>query len=297
MPLTSLPTILFGEIIKRCQPNCHTIYFQTPNLTMINVTGTDASKFLQGQCTCDVQNIVENTAQISAICNIKGRIESLFYLIKKQEDFYLILPTHLLLHTITWLKKFAVFSKVTITDVTTTHQIRGIFCPQTSDSSQQSSNFYFINQDLAFAVDPQNDTENALSEAEWKKLLLYYQYPELHVEGIGKWLPFELGLLKLGAINFEKGCYLGQEIIARMHYRSNRHFEIKVAHVKAPLTPLYSDVIDAADKLVGSIIDMVQVDDMHYIVLLSIKDGIYQEPLFFSKGERYDIELVAPFLE
>jgi folate-binding protein YgfZ len=198
------------------------------------------------------------------------------------------------------LKKYAVFSKVSITDATEHYHLKGIFYTS-PDAKATDHNYYYINKHLAYAMTPKNtdaaEKQDEQAAKDWNALMLFYHQPHLQKEGIGKWLPYELGLLALDAIDFEKGCYLGQEIIARMHYRSKRHFEIHLATLSCKETPLYEEVMDANNHLVGAIISAVPLHSSRYLVLLSIKDGIYQEPLFLSKGERYDIELITNLVE
>lgn len=301
MPLASLPLKLFAEIINCCEADCHTICFDVPHLGIIEVAGPDATTFLQGQCTNNVHTLAANKAQISAICNTQGRVMSLFHLVKKNDCLYLILPTDLLQTTVNLLKKYAVFSKVSINDATGKYQLHGIFYKNDDNNPKDSQDHYYINHALSYVLTPANmshhEPNNLLPAHEWDKLMLYYQHPNLRSDGVGKWLPSELGLLDLEAIDFEKGCYLGQEIIARMYYRSKRRFEIHIATVSISDTPLYGDVIDANNQTVGTIIDATPLSASEYIVLLSIKDGIYTEPLFLLKTERYDIELIAKQVE
>lgn len=282
------------EIIKPLELNSHVIYADLSHLGVITLTGPDASKFLQGQCTIDVQKIADNQAKIAAICNREGRAVILFHLIKQQDSFHLLLPKDILHESLLWLKKYAAFSKVTIQDQTEHYDLQGLFC---INGITLKSNQYQINHTLAYQLTEKttqrNETNHPLSYAAWQALMLLYKHPSLHKEGIGKWLPYELGLLDLDAIDFDKGCYIGQEIIARMHYRSKRRFEIIVAHITCPDSPLYGEIIDHHEKQVGHVIDATRLTHTQHIVLLSIKDGIYAEPLFLLTQDRYHIELIA----
>ena len=294
MQQPSLPRPLFDNIITHHHTsNKAACYFNLAETGIIKVSGQDASKLLQNQCTINVQSLGEQKAQISAICNLKGRVLSLFYLLKKHDDFYLLLPMSLLDPTIQLLKKYAVFFKLTISDVSTQYALYGAF----HDANKSSTDYYSINQDLGLLLLTTHRQGHYLPEAEWNKLLLYYKYPRLYAGGIDKWLPYELGLLALGAIDFEKGCYIGQEIIARMHYRSKRSFVILAAIIQSDTSPLYEELIDHDKQLVGTVIDTLSLDHDRFLALLSIKDGVYQEPLFLLKNDRYHIELLTSALE
>ncbi len=76
---------------------------------LISVSGPDALKFLQGQLTCDMQNIIETRHQLGAYCNLKGRVIALFRIFLKNNTYYLQLPVGLVDNTLKKLKTWHVF--------------------------------------------------------------------------------------------------------------------------------------------------------------------------------------------
>jgi folate-binding protein YgfZ len=222
---------------------------------LINVSGPEAATFLQGQLTCDIQEINDTELRLGAFCNLKGRIRALFRIFKKNDSFYLQLPKPLLNPIITQLKKYGMFSKVSITDASALWDIIGI--SGTQDNLPPVSiidifNFsHFFNLNNALIIDsslltiqssdsrlelmiptsPSSTLSNRdaiwqhLSDKaritdfnHWKLLEIRSGYPEVWLETSEQFLPHHLNLPGLGAISFNKGCYCGQEIIARMHY-------------------------------------------------------------------------------
>lgn len=148
----------------------------------IAVAGPDAAKFLQGQLTCDVMALQDGQVVLGAYCNIKGKVESLFYLERQADNYYLHLNADLLDSTFNELKKYSIFSKVTLSIVT---------------------------KDLpSIVVQPEVDAIMA-------------KIPQLYTQTIGLFFPHDLNLPQLNAVSFNKGCYRGQEIVARMQYRGN----------------------------------------------------------------------------
>lgn len=147
---------------------------------ILKISGPQAADFLQGQLTCDIKHASINP-MLAAHCNREGRVISLFYLYLIDEIYYLVMDADMVSITQAALKKYAVFFKVILEDVTTSN--------------------------------PANIHLHEDSE------LIQKNIPIIYPETSGKFLPHDLNLQLLNAIDFNKGCYTGQEIIARMHYR------------------------------------------------------------------------------
>lgn len=155
---------------------------ESPNVLAISVRGPDSSKFLQGQLTCDVAALEDGQSTLGAYCNIKGKVESLFYLIRNGDAYFLYPPPDLAEPTLNELKKYAVFSKVALN-----------LCE--------------------IPLPPE------LARSEEQEILA--QIPKLYPETVGLFFPHDLNLPELDAVSFTKGCYRGQEIVARMQHRGN----------------------------------------------------------------------------
>jgi folate-binding protein YgfZ len=153
---------------------------ELPMKGILKISGPQAATFLQGQITCDA-NQASSTPLLGAHCNREGRVISLFYLYSIGKDYYMIMDADMVSITQAALKKYAVFFKVTLEDVTA--------------SNPANINLY-------------EDSE-----------LIQKNIPIIYPDTSGKFLPHDLNLQLLNAIDFNKGCYTGQEIIARMHYR------------------------------------------------------------------------------
>lgn len=186
-------------------------------LGLLKISGADASKFLQGQVTSDVTALANGQFTLSAHCNPQGRVISLFYLIHLNENYYLLMPRDMIALTQTALKKYAVFFKSTLEDAT--DELETIL-PQ-------------LNNPTLFDI--------------------HAGVPRIHPNTSGAFLPHDINLDQLGAISFEKGCYTGQEIIARMQYRGKlkkrmQSTKLDTAHPPQP----------GADDNLGKIVDVSQ---------------------------------------
>jgi len=188
---------------------------KSPNTRAISVSGPDAGKFLQGQLTCDVIALEDGQYTLGAYCNIKGKVESLFYLVRDDDTYFLYLHPDLAERTLSELKKYAVFSKVTL------------------DLSEKS-------------LPPE------LARSEEQQVLA--QIPQLYPETVGMFFPHDLNLDELDAVSFTKGCYRGQEIVARMQHRGNlkRRMYFFIAS-KCKINP-GDDIVGADNTAVGKVV-------------------------------------------
>jgi len=197
-------------------------------LGQIKVSGTDAAKLLQGQLTCDVNALTDKQYSLAALCNPQGRVISLFYLAYLNDAYYLILPENILELTLTALKKYAVFYKLALED--------------TSDTL--ANVLTNIGNPTLF------DTQAGV--------------PRIHPETSGTFLPHDINLDQLGAISFNKGCYTGQEIIARMQYRGKLKKRLHQTTVASD-----ESLKPGSDHTLGTIVDIAQHNNQTIILYIA----------------------------
>lgn len=187
-------------------------------LSRLVVSGKDAANFLQGQTTADMNKLTfidydEPNCGLSAICNRQGRVISLFWAIKiDDETFHLLLPESLAEKVHKHLSVFIFRSKVTIT------------------------------QD-----EPSLDDLATLPKA--------FIIPWITAENSEEYVPQMLSLDLLQAINFKKGCYTGQEIVARMQYlgKHKRRLALITAEVPEDLS-INVKIVNEKDQDAGTIV-------------------------------------------
>jgi len=236
---------------------------QLNNHDLLKIEGIDAKKLLQGQVTCDVDKITATTGSLAAHCNPQGRIISLFYLFQFQDAYYLLLPAGMASIALSALKKYAIFYKVTLTNVSNTLNIIG--CAEKEIAGLAADgNIAIANvpaQTPRYLILSQIKLLAAITStsSEWKQQDIEDKVPAIYPETSGIFLPHELNLPELGAINFDKGCYTGQEIIARMHYRGKLKthlYRATILHLTSlsPGTVIYS-AGQQAPKASGTIVD------------------------------------------
>ncbi len=225
--------------------NTCTLVDLTP-LGLIAIKGNDAAKFLQGQLTCDVREVTDAQSRLGAHCDPKGRIQFTFRLFKFQDTYYFRLPVDVISHALILLQKYAVFFKVQLEDITqqwASFGLSGANCqtyledtfsiaPTAIDAvvplqdlilirtSASLPRFEIIgkpatiiNLQQQFPVTTPHDDFNT-----WKLLDIQSGVASVNSPTIGEFTPHDLNYPALNGVSFNKGCYTGQEIVARMQY-------------------------------------------------------------------------------
>lgn len=240
---------------------------------ILKISGPDAKKLLQGQCTCNLDEIHPGKGVMGAHCNPQGRVISLFYLFLLNDTYYLVMPKSMLEIAANALKKYALFYKVVIEQ---TDEIKTIGLHSETLSVENSASFY-LQDGRALLLVPQDKLQQLndalmLDNTAWRAADIENLVPAIYPETSGKFLPHEIDLPKLHAVSFEKGCYTGQEIIARMHYRGKLKTHLfKATLENDTLPPLASMLYYKQDHLLraaGSIVDVIQKGYNSYQVLL-----------------------------
>lgn len=287
----------------------------------LTFTGEDAKTFLQGQCTCDLNDVSPSQAVWGAQCDIKGRVQSFFRLIQtpSAEHYDLVMPKTLVPVAEAAFKKYSLFSKVTLTPKVTGLQFLGVtgetaaeqLSPlfQETDLNQkdavawhlEGSNLvacaYRLPGELPrYVVYGQEKAVTSIQEKlraeavegsiqDWVLAEIAAGIPEVLPETAGKFLPHHIGLVALDAVNFDKGCYLGQEIIARMQWRGNIKKHLKQARIiREEDTPQPGELLynqpDRAENPIGEIVRVGTLDLKTEALLISLKEN---EPVFYHK--------------
>ncbi|WP_411727407.1 YgfZ/GcvT domain-containing protein [Methyloglobulus sp.] len=228
------------------------------HLAVLTVTGKDAAKLLQGQITCNVNDISESKSSLAALCNPKGRAIATILLVKKEDTFLLVLPVELLETVKKRLQMVVLRSDVKIRDGSDEYCLVGLCEPD-----KPAQPFVTEIQHDMIAVSLPASTrrrllitgiDNAIrywsgqvgrqgfrmaGSGEWRYLDIISGIPWLTTETSEEFIPQMLNLDKLGGISFNKGCYTGQEIVARTHYlgKAKREMFLAECQISAPPKP------------------------------------------------------------
>ncbi|OGT37509.1 MAG: hypothetical protein A3F11_02510 [Gammaproteobacteria bacterium RIFCSPHIGHO2_12_FULL_37_14] len=265
---------------------------------ILKVSGMDAKKFLQGQLTCDVNDVAISESRLAAHCNPQGRIVSLFYLAFFQEAYFLLMPSSMIELTMQALKRYAVFYKVTLADVSNHFSLMGCVNVDLSNATNiirinipSITNRYVVAGELIDLQILQNQVKNvdSLSTNDWKFLDMMAGIPAIYPETSAKFLPHEINLFQFNAISLNKGCYTGQEIIARMHYRGKLkkhlyHGQIACQHtIPVPGMDIYRQESHAI-LVIGVIVDVCP-NDLGYDALIMLDESDVKDDCLFLEND------------
>lgn len=269
--------------------------FDLGYLGQIAVQGEKAEEFLQGQLTCDVKKVNASTIQQGALCNLKGRILALMDVaFSKTQGFSLILPYDLIEETKRSLEKTAIFSRVSLK--AGSQKLFGLYlqnpkvlrleipCPIEKYQAYENDILFIYHLGdgfyiLYFKQDTPNDIATLFikdgqmrGSLAWHVLRLQNKEYQIYPNTRGIFLPHRLDLHLTGYLSFDKGCYKGQEIIARTHYRAKLKHGMKVYVIHSEHSPIAgSRVFDAHNNNeIGELIDCSPINEHKYLVAVSI---------------------------
>lgn len=239
---------------------------------LLEVSGEEALSFLNGQLTNDISQVTEEQACYSAYCDPKGQVLAMMLVFKMAGQFYLSFDASLQELIQKRLQLFIMRAKVSIKDVRD-QWIKLGYAGQFADleiqrrldvklktqlHSAQAKDENFTDLTLVKIPGPYHSYElfapldtakqawhalkrngEVTNALDWRLLKILAGFPSITQETTGHFIAQFLNLDKLDQINFKKGCFPGQEIIARLHYRSQpskRMFRLKLA-TRVDLSP------------------------------------------------------------
>ena len=184
------------------------------NRSLLKVSGSDAESFLQAQLSNNINELDSSSIQLNAYCQHQGKMLALFWVMRTNDDFLLSFPLDLLEIIKSRLQMFVIMSDVTIDDVTDDYLQIGVI-----DENQNKA--FTINDKLSLIITPSNELEklNISSKDTWDKACIDSSLPEVYLSTSEKMVPqmLNLDIDEIG-VNFSKGCFPGQEVVARLHY-------------------------------------------------------------------------------
>ncbi|OPA95397.1 folate-binding protein YgfZ [Pseudomonas fluorescens] len=253
---------------------------------VLAVRGADAAKFLQGQLTCNLNYLSDTQASLGARCTQKGRMQSSFRIVLQGDGVLLAMASELLDPQLADLKKYAVFSKSKLTDESAAwvrfgvangdHLLTGLGLglPAETDSVARAEHLIAIRvspgrAELWVPAESADTVRSQLAAHLDEAPLNDWLLGQIRA-GIGQvmpqtrelFIPQMLNLQAVGGVSFKKGCYTGQEIVARMQYlgklkRRLYRLKLDVAQMPEPGTPLFSPSHNSA---IGEVVIAAKAD-------------------------------------
>lgn len=245
-------------------------------LGLLRFSGEDARGFLHNQLSNDVSQLQETESRLAAYCNPKGRALAVVRLFIKAGDIYMLLPREILESIAKRLRMFVLMSKVVIDDVSDEFVILGaagelmrqklakefaVMPEQTAAVThnngisvlklpQHASRYLIIGEADKLVHLWQQVAANAhfVGQPAWQLLDIHTGQPQVFANTVEAFVPQMLNLHAIDGVNFKKGCYPGQEIVARMYYLGKLKRRMYLAHADRDVCPDPGDALFVRDS-------------------------------------------------
>ena len=271
------------------------------DLGLIRVSGEDAASFLHNLVTNDIQGLAADSTRTEGFCTAKGRLLAIFLIWREGNDYLLLLPREILPPLLKKLSMYVLRAKVKLTDATNERVLVGISVPAAVSPAPT-----FL--DSALPVQGAAATDGGqlirLDDTRWLMSLepaaAIRRWPELtataKLVGLAAWhwleivagqpriiaatqeafVPQMLNLEfpALAGVSFTKGCYPGQEIVARTHYLGKvkrRMFRARLKNSAIPGTHVYAP--ETGDQQCGALVSVAPSPEGGFECLVSVQSG------------------------
>ncbi len=293
------------------------------HLGIIESAGEDAKTFLHNQLTNDVNHLAFDTAQLAAWCTAKGRMLVSFLLYRQASAYQLLLSADLLATIQRRLQMFVLRSKVKVNDLTGNHELIGVSGPQGEAALQSAglpvpakpldtaafasgtvirldrTRFAVVVSSEATAELWQQLAENArpAGTPAWQWLDIQAGIPLITAATSEEFVPQMTNFDKIGGVSFHKGCYPGQEVVARTQYlgKIKRHLcRISAADPIAAGTSILSP--ESPEHPCGMVVNAAPAPGGGFAALAVIQESFIEAGdlrLGTPDGATFSVELIA----
>ena len=275
------------------------------HLGIIRVTGADAASFLQGQLTNDVALLSMNESRLAAFCSAKGRMQASFTVYKRPAidatqttpDIYMVCSRDILAPTLKRLSMFVMRAKAKLTDATAEFNIFGLAGNAIISIASQAINTPAIDifntstlialspalgQSRALCISPVSDAAPAgevLATELWNWGEVHAGIATITAPIVEAFVPQMLNYESVGGVNFKKGCYPGQEIVARSQFRGTLKRRAYVVHIETAdmtnnMQPIVGQEIfhdSDAEQACGTVVQVAKSPDGGFAAIVSMQ--------------------------
>ena len=320
-------TLDFGNVTRelKATPN-GSIISDLSHLGLIAAYGDDARHFLQNQLTNDISLVSESLSQLNGYCNPKGRLFTLFHVFQRGDTFYLQLPRELIEPLLKRLRMFVLNSKVTLEDAS--DSLVRIGYASTKAEQELATVFATLpknDYDAIFSDDvtvtrlpsPSIPRYEIIGEPEalkkiwekldvnaapvgsdaWTLLEVLSGQPCVVEQTSEEYVPQMLNLDVINGVSFKKGCYPGQEIVARVKYLGKIKRRMYLAFADVDTAPIAGAPIFRANdgkgaSVTGSTVRAATGVDGGYNVLVVLETSHANDELFVDESCEQPLKLM-----
>ncbi|MET0534289.1 MAG: hypothetical protein ABW171_08700 [Steroidobacter sp.] len=251
-------------------PLAPTALARLTQLGVVTVSGAQAREYLQGQVTADLQRLHADHVQLACCNSAQGRVQAVFWMMERADGIALLLPSSMIDSTVARLRKYVLRAKAKIEPaghlrvgiLSRADLPDGVTLPEPTSHRELGGVSYFSlpGHEDVFVVGALDGASDSAREHQWKlaqlRAGLPQVYPETHESFVAQMLNIDL----LGGVSFEKGCYTGQEIIARTHFRGAVKRRMFLFHSDGP-PPAPGTRVLAGDQHAGDVVDAANADN------------------------------------
>ena len=256
-------------------------YIDLSSLSLLRIQGEDAESFLQGQLSNDISRLEPARAQLHAWCNPKGRALAILRIMRSANGFWALLPAELTTSFTKRLRMFVMRAKVTIETASDYRSLGlvGVTSAAIRNFNESGCAVYVVDEARSrYLLIGDHDSvaritgksgPSVLPDGYWRALDILSGIPQVYSTTAEAFIPQNINLELIDGVSFKKGCYPGQEIVARLKYLGKSKKRLIVARVNSsdPVTP--GDPVYAGSKpesKAGVIVDSVAVDNRTWLV-------------------------------
>ena len=223
------------------------------HLRVLTISGEDAGELLQGQMTQDIRKLEDDKIHITSFCNVQGRVIASAFIQGRNDQYDLILSSEIIDDLENHLKRYVLRSKVVIEQ-----SIEKTFGSYKSDVNEDGKEYGSLKNDpervLILSTQAPKSIDNFITSEEWIRCDIENKIAIIDKESSEKFIPQMLNLDILDAVSFSKGCYTGQEVVARVQHRGKvkkRMYKINIKETDS-VDP-HTQIMDQK-KSVGNIV-------------------------------------------
>jgi len=288
---------------------------------LLEVSGEDAVTFLQNQLTNDITKISETEHQLTAWCNPKGRIIANFRAFKRGQNIYLIMAKDLVETVMTKLGRYVMMSKVTINDATDSlvhfgyagenaeHDLK-LILDKVPAAPSETLNLgaltilrlpgdtprFEVFGDVKEASDlwsKCNVRAQPVSSQAWDFMNIRAGRPVVTAACSEEWIPQMLNFIAIEGVDFKKGCYPGQEVVARLNYLGKTKRRMYHLLIETDKVPVCNDsIVNEAGTEVGKILNAVANPDDHVECLAVLKIADSEDLMFLHEAGGPEVSML-----
>lgn len=265
-----------------------------PHLALIELSGKDTETFLQGQCTQDIKQVGSEQPMPGVFCTPKGRVVANVWLQRKAEDahhFALVCERSVAPSLAQHLKKYAPFFRgMTLSFEPDAWQAEGCFDATTADKTAVWAMPWADNRLILWHTEAALSTDSEQVQR-WQAADIRSGRLWVSGEQSGEWIPQNLSLDSLDAVSFKKGCYTGQEVVARLHFKGQskkRLFALQGEGVQVP-EAIFAEAGNAGPVVQSSI------SNDGWLALAVLRTDRADQPLFADEAFQQSVEVLHSF--